>query len=425
MLGDLLAERCRWLDEFRSAFFQAGAQLVGGVKKFPPCPPPRSYLRLAPALPSPVSVPSARYLLVSGVLNLISEKPALPPQQCKWHRNSLGHFLSPVLSALGEIGLPPVYIPHYCGPADLLAAEAIGSPIFGSEESVSIKYFDKHRFKRFCHSCGVPVVPSDHSPQSDVQDEPVPPSAVEQVVRGLLGHYHKVLVRGTEGSSGSSILAVTSLDVDLMMSKIAPSDAYLVEPFFSVVSSPNDQWVVRRDGTVAYLGISAQIFDGFRHVGNLAGQYYSPRISEHIRSSSLRLVQAMAAGGYQGVAGIDYIITSRGVFPIENNARMNGSTYCLGIIERLGQYSIYPAAWKFFRAHSSPTSFRSLKKRLAAVLFDGRSSNGIFPVDCEELSETGCFTPVIFGEDLYHVAHLESVLSSLGILPVTSTTRQA
>jgi hypothetical protein len=200
-----------------------------------------------------------------------------------------------------------------------------------------------------------------------------------------------------------------------MMSHVSPQEMYLVEPFLSVVASPNDQWAICRDGSLVYLGISAQLFDGFCHVGNLAGQYFSDRISHYIQAASQKLVLGMAAGGYRGIVGIDYIITPEGIYPIENNARMNGSTYCLGVVERMRQRGIPAQAWKFFRAFSSAFSFEALRKKLAPILYDGSLLNGVFPLECEGLKDTGSFTAVVFGEDLYHIAYLESVLSELGI----------
>jgi predicted ATP-grasp superfamily ATP-dependent carboligase len=43
----------------------------------------------------------------------------------------------------------------------------------------------------------------------------------------------------------------------------------------------------------------------------------------------------MAEFGYRGVVGIDYIVSDEGIFPVENNARFNASSYVSMIVDNI------------------------------------------------------------------------------------------
>lgn len=323
-----------------------------------------------------------------------------------------------VKRAREEAGAKAVFVPHYCSDHEIKIAAALNAEIFGCPEDITLRYFNKHKFKNSCREWGVAVVDGarkDHIEEGAGEDREVSASEVEQIVRSLLHNYPKVIVRGTEGSCGSSVFTVTTDDIEKIVEKVVGDDAYLVEPFLKVIASPNDQWAVRRDGSLAHIGLSNQIFDNFCHVGNLAGQYLSSRIFSQIRSSSMKIADGMRSKGYRGVLGIDYIITDEGIFPIENNARMNGSTYCLGIVEKIEKCGGRVGAWKFYRASSGCRSFAELKVKLEEVLCQPGKANGVFPIDCDTLSKNGVFTIILYGEDLYHLEHLEAFLEDLEI----------
>jgi hypothetical protein len=311
-----------------------------------------------------------------------------------------------------------VLVPHYCSEREIRIAELLAVDVFGCDEEITLKYFNKHKFKNSCREWGVEVVGDKQNTDSlqEARDYgEVGAAEVEEIVRSLLHNYPKLIIRGTEGSCGSSVFTVTTEDVEKIVEKVAGDDAYLIEPFLRVISSPNDQWAVRRDGSLAHIGLSNQLFDNFRHVGNLAGQYLSERAFTQIRKSSLKIAGGMRDKGYRGVFGVDYIITDDGVFPIENNARMNGSTYCLGVVEKIEKMGVRVGAWKFYRANSPCHNFRELKARLEGVLYQGERRNGVFPIDCDTLEESGDFTVILFGEDLYHLSQLEASLEEIQI----------
>ncbi|MCK5555904.1 MAG: hypothetical protein KAI76_06680, partial [Alphaproteobacteria bacterium] len=56
-----------------------------------------------------------------------------------------------------------------------------------------------------------------------------------------------------------------------------------------------------------------------------------------------------------------------------------------------------------------------LAKQLSPVLYDGKRANSIFPLNCDALLQTGCFSIVILAQDIQHIQSLENELEILGI----------
>ncbi|MCB0309603.1 MAG: hypothetical protein KDD42_00125, partial [Bdellovibrionales bacterium] len=116
-----------------------------------------------------------------------------------------------------------------------------------------------------------------------------------------------------------------------------------------------------------------------------------------------------------GILGIDYIISDDGIFPIENNARFNGSTFSFGIIDNIEERLGPVACWKFFNAKTKPCSFTELTELIEPILYNNHRLNCVFPHDCDALHITGQFAPLLVAEDIYHIEYLEESLKSLGI----------
>lgn len=121
----------------------------------------------------------------------------------------------------------------------------------------------------------------------------------------------------------------------------------------------------------------------------------------------------MAASGYRGVVGIDYIVSDEGIFPVENNARFNGSSYVSLIVENIETLNVSISAWKFMKVKVNPCSFKALKERLKSTLFDGIKKNSIFPYNCEALSITGSFSLIYLAENANMFSVLEQNLKEL------------
>ena len=235
------------------------------------------------------------------------------------------------------------------------------------------------------------------------------------MISSLLKDYGRVIIRGEQGSAGSSTFEAKTSDIGSIYAEIKKNQdkKLLIEPMLEVIASPNDQWAIDRKGNIHHLGITAQLFEGLKHAGNLKGQYFSDRTYNQMTQNSLKVVEKMTSDGYCGVLGIDYIIAEQGIYPTENNARVNGSTYTHALVNKVEQQIGKVQFWKFFKAKTSPCSFTELVNRMGSLIYNGTSINHVFPYDCDMLSVNGTFATVLIAEDMYHIDFLEQALKYL------------
>lgn len=321
----------------------------------------------------------------------------------------------PVKKLVAKTGKKPVYVPFYSGVKEQECAKLLGGSFFGSDVTACERYFNKHTFKDTCRELGIPTV-------GGVAHEIVTGGApnfseLENLVLALLSNYRELIIRGADGATGFSVYKTNQANIQDVLAKIRVNDEHtvLVEPFLKVIASPNDQWAISRDGKLHHIGISAQLFSGLEHAGNLKGQYFSNRTYDYITKVSFAIGERMVKDGYVGLFGVDYIISDEGIFPIENNARLNGSTYVFGLVDCVKRAVGEVPCWKFFKARTKASSFNELKEQLTSLLYDGSKINVVFPFDVEILPTTGAFTLILLAEDIYHIEYLEQALSYLGI----------
>lgn len=307
------------------------------------------------------------------------------------------------------------YLAFYLAQNDLKCAQSLGVAAFGCNEEITTRYFDKLNFKQECQRLGIRTVEGHHH-EIDVTS-PLNKGEMEELIHLLLSNYSKVIVRGTDGSAGRSLYTVEDPNVqDLYDQLVSNQDKkVLIEPFLNVVSSPNDQWIIGRSGEIQHFGLSAQLFQGLKHAGNFFGQYYSPRVANYIQETSAQIVKAMADGGYRGILGIDYIVCEEGIFPIENNARMNGSSFALELFNIVSEQMPDLRCWKFYKATCEKMDFSSFKEKAARFLFDGERRNSVFPFVTNLIPEKGEFIALLLAEDTYHIDYLQDALSYIGI----------
>jgi len=254
-----------------------------------------------------------------------------------------------VVAAIEASGRRPVVVPFYSGASEQQLSKELRADLFGCDEKIILKYFNKESFKAECLELGIPMVGGANARVDG--SKRLKESELADIVLTLLNEYPKLIIRGAEGSAGSSLYTLDKNNVLEVYRQVRRNQesSLLVEPFLKVIASPNDQYVIGRDGELSHLGVSSQLFEGLKHTGNLFGQYLSPRIEHYIKSTSAIIVHSMAAHGYRGVVGIDYIVSSEGIFPVENNARMNGSSFTLGIIDHLAERHGPIPSWKFYK----------------------------------------------------------------------------
>ena len=239
------------------------------------------------------------------------------------------------------------------------------------------------------------------------------------IIRHYLVTHETVIIRGTLAESAMSLYKTTGTDLESLYHEIADSGEkqVLIEPFLELSSTPNDQWVIGRDGTIDHLGILDQICEkGLVYVGSLKGQQPDQEVYNYIHEASQKIVTDMAESGYCGVVGIDYIVSKEGIFPVENNARFNGSSYVSMAVHNIEQLTATTIPfWKFIKIRTSPCLFTELVERLAPNLYDGNKLNSVFPLNCKELSESGDFNVMLLAEGMKQIHQLENSLTSISV----------
>lgn len=322
----------------------------------------------------------------------------------------------PVLKHIEKTGRKPVYVPWFSGQMEAEAAQVIGADLFGATEAATTQYNEKAEFKNICKELGIAVVAGTTFTIASENSENC--SDMGRVILRLLAKHEEVIIRGTLGESGMSLYKTVGDDIQNLYDKIVASGEkkVIIEPFLDVISSPNDQWAIGNNRTMHHLGLADQICEkGMVHVGTQSCQQPANRIFDYVMETSRTVVEHMAAAGYKGVLGIDYIVTNDGIFPVENNARFNGSTFVRLILDQLEKIHFFTACWKFIKITIKPCSFSELTERLGSLLYDGNKPNSVFPYNCNAIELNGSFAIILFAEDNNHLVHLEQSLHKIGI----------
>lgn len=323
----------------------------------------------------------------------------------------------PIKEIIRKTGRKPVYVPWFSSNMETEAAKVLEAKLFGAPESETLKYNDKASFKNICQQLNIPVV-------EGVSFEMQPGNSdnyhlMKNVIIRFLQNYSTVIIRGTVGESGMSLSKIKSNDIADVYQKISDSGekVVIIEPFINVSSSPNDQWIISTDGSINHLGIRDQIFgEGLVHIGSVNKVQISRANSRYIKETSLKIVSKMAKTGYVGVIGIDYIVSDKGVLPVENNARFNGSSYVSLIVDNIGKLAEPVPVWKFMKIKTTPCSFNELKESLTTILYDGVKTNSIFPYNCEELPYNGRFSLILLAENIENISILEQRMKKTEII---------
>ena len=322
----------------------------------------------------------------------------------------------PIKNIIQETGRKPIYVPWFSGHLETEAAKVLGADLFGASESATIKYNDKASFKTICRQLGIPVVEGDLFTMCPTNRQNS--LDMKEIVNRYLSTYKTVIIRGTLGEAGMSLYKSNGNGIANLYRQIANSGEkeVIIEPFLDVVSSPNDQWVIGRDGEITHIGIRDQICEkGMVYIGTLKGRKASPDVLDYITETSLKIVNNMAEFGYMGVIGIDYIMTDDGIFPIENNARFNGSSYVSMIVDNIEKLTSPIPYWKFLKIKTATCTFSELSERIKPMLYDGNKLNSVFPFNCDNLLLSGNFAVILLAENMDMISNMEESLKAMGV----------
>ncbi len=322
----------------------------------------------------------------------------------------------PIQKIIKKINKKPVYVPWFSGDMENKVAKVLGADLFGAPSALTWKYNDKSIFKTSCRQLGIPVVedtlfsihPKNHKNRHEM----------ESIIRQYLSKHPEVLIRGTMDNTGISLVFKTKGDdINALYHKLSKNQIgqILIEPLLPVIASPNDQWIVTRDKKIRHVGLQDQVLKDLRHIGTLKITEQFPLETAYILDTSFKIVQQMMASGYTGVIGIDYIVTGSKIYPVEINARFNGSSYVKIIINNIEDLTGPVPCWKYMKAKTRPCSFNALAKQIKPLLFDGFKSESIFPYNCDNLDKTGDFAVILLAYDPERIAALEQTLNGMGV----------
>ncbi|NOQ75765.1 MAG: hypothetical protein GQ574_27405 [Crocinitomix sp.] len=322
----------------------------------------------------------------------------------------------PIREIIKQTGRKPVYVPWFSGDKENEVAKILGGDIFGAPKSQTLKYNDKASFKLICQQLNIPVIEGVSFEMQPLKSENY--KMMENIIKGYLQRYSTVILRGALGEFGVSLYKTQGNDIAEIYQEISATGekTIIIEPFLNVSSSPGDQWAIGRNGSINHLGMQDQICkEGMIHTGTISTVAHSNDDSAYIIKTSRKIVDEMAKTGYIGVVGIDYIVSDEGIFPVENNARFNGSSYPILIVDQIKQLNIRVPVWKFIKFKTTPCTFVELQNRLKSTIFDGKKTNSIFPFNCEALSNTGNLSFIFLAENMSQITDLEQSVKELEV----------
>lgn len=323
----------------------------------------------------------------------------------------------PVQRIIQGMDKKPVYVPWFSSETEEMAARAIGADLFGAPAALTWRYNEKSIFKEICRQLNIPIVEDTVFLMRPEEKKNV--FEMERIIQSYLSDTPTVLIRGTLDNTGGSLVFKTSGDdIHALYNQILKLGVtkIIIEPFLNAASSPNDQWIITRKKKIRHLGKRDQICkNGTRHIATIKQQEPDSTELQYLKKTSLSIVNHMADTGYVGIIGIDYIVTDSGIYPVENNARFNGSSYVSLIVNNIEAITGRVPCWKFIKVKTKPCSFNMLSKRLHPILFNGHMSESVFPYNCDNLDKTGDFAVILMGPDIKKIAALELILNTMGV----------
>jgi hypothetical protein len=314
---------------------------------------------------------------------------------------------------------------------------------------------EKHVVRHRAQELGVPVAPGEvvHIP-SEHRESSEAVKLLRAAVQRQSLRTGRALVRGSRGASGTATAilgspALTSSAVGAgqgspaelsrsnhLLQEFIGRDAnrtYLVDEMHEPAVSPNVlMYVEPVGGTISCLGVTDQRLDAkLAWQGNRFPT--TARTTAAMCQSAFKLCEWLQMEGYSGFAGFDFVEYRHGdtgqpaFFLAELNARVNGVTYPLAVMQRLnerqsGEGKPLISAFVTGNRRTSATSFRKLKKVYGRLFFDHVRGAGMF------VYNTGCLASGIlhyglFGGSMAEVLKLEAELEASDLVGRSASSR--
>lgn len=160
---------------------------------------------------------------------------------------------------------------------------------------------------------------------------------VQDISASLLEKYGKVVIKYPTGASGKGLWVVdderkrnTTLKIlERVCTRKNIPEEFVVERWYEKECDLNYQIYVGKDGEVNVFSVKEQLLNETVYIGSLMSPRLSQEVMEQCVDCGKRIGELLYRYGYNGVLGVDAMITKSGVFIpiIEVNARFTLSTY--------------------------------------------------------------------------------------------------
>lgn len=278
-------------------------------------------------------------------------------------------------------------------------ASAIHKPvhIVNSHPGRLLKLHDKQFVRQKALELGMPMPPGEVvrlAPGEAASSEL--PRSLRRAVEKYATVCGRAIVRGTQGTSGSSAFVITLQEESTWhrlqtYCRNRPDAVFLVESYYELEASPNvSMFIDPRTGDITCLSVSDQLLDPqLRHLGN---RYPSrATLVDQMVAAAQRFcvwLRERRITGHQGFDFCEYRESATGqrkMFFAELNPRVTGAAYPAQLLNRFNSLQSAESdlsSWHAFRSMIVPTtisSFDEFEAAYADLLFGPHKAAGLIP----------------------------------------------
>jgi hypothetical protein len=291
---------------------------------------------------------------------------------------------------------PLVVCPFFATPDAHALGRALGERLSrpvrveGGSPRLALRLHDKVAARSLAESLGIPVAPGEVVRTEPSNGGAAPDlSALRRAIERWSEPTGAVIVRGSSGSSGSSVFTSRSLTPRALIDAIgrrSDNSLYLIEPLFEARVSPNVEIVLEPGVPPArQVGVTDQVlgpdlvYTGSIHPSRAT--LASPMVED-----SLAIAGWMRRRGFTGRIGFDFVEHRTGGrsarFLTEINPRVNGASYPLTLLKRLAQLARNrgapaPEAFRTGYLRVRMKDFGELSQASDSLLYDPSQGEGV------------------------------------------------
>ncbi|MBL7544082.1 MAG: ATP-grasp domain-containing protein [Bdellovibrionaceae bacterium] len=220
--------------------------------------------------------------------------------------------------------------------------------------------FNKTTFKTFLASINLPIVRGGSFAFQSCATLKENLSLLEKQIQILDDHSSPsgnpsgsssdYIIKPVDSAAGCSVVRFTYQDRTQVLEKIVQFENtnWLIEKYIAHEHSVNIQTFIQSDA-IYFLGASEQILDDFSYQGNIWDNRlaHSDAYKNALHQTKL-ISKRLQEMGYRGLIGLDFLLLKNGLaFCLENNIRINGSTFALTLIAEIERRGFSLLNWCF------------------------------------------------------------------------------